>query len=334
MGEKSQKKNINTQIIFTMMGLLILCIFFSVTTKSFLTQRNLLNIATQTSVAVIVAIAETYIIASGCIDLSVGSGVAFAGLVVASAMKAGIPVPIAMIMVLGVGMALGAFNAFVITVLGIVPFIATLGTNSIFRGIVLVIMDGVPMSGLKPEFTWIGSGKLWGWLPWAVIFMVIIAVVMAILLKKSKFGRYVYAIGSNEQAAYLSGIPVNKIKVMNYVISGALVAFAGMLLAARVSSAAPTAGDLYETNAIAASVIGGASLSGGKGSIAGTIVGAFIIGVLSNGLNLIGLNYFWQQVAIGRYIPADTLQNTPLRHKQCESTHFLPLLQKLLSPQS
>ena len=263
MGEKSQKKNINTQIIFTMMGLLILCIFFSVTTKSFLTQRNLLNIATQTSVAVIVAIAETYIIASGCIDLSVGSGVAFAGLVVASAMKAGIPVPIAMIMVLGVGMALGAFNAFVITVLGIVPFIATLGTNSIFRGIVLVIMDGVPMSGLKPEFTWIGSGKLWGWLPWAVIFMVIIAVVMAILLKKSKFGRYVYAIGSNEQAAYLSGIPVNKIKVMNYVISGALVAFAGMLLAARVSSAAPTAGDLYETNAIAASVIGGATLSGG-----------------------------------------------------------------------
>ena len=279
MGEKRQKKNINTQIIFTMMGLLILCIFFSVTTKSFLTQRNLLNIATQTSVAVIVAIAETYIIASGCIDLSVGSGVAFSGLVVASAMKAGIPVPIAMILALGMGMALG--------------------TNSIFRGIVLVIMDGVPMSGLKSEFTWIGSGKLWGWLPWAVIFMAVIAVVMAILLKKSKFGRYVYAIGSNEQAAYLSGIPVNKIKVMNYVISGALVAFAGMLLAARVSSAAPTAGDLYETNAIAASVIGGATLSGGKGSIAGTIVGAFIIGVLSNGLNLIGLNYFWQQVAIG-----------------------------------
>lgn len=299
MGAKSQKKNINTQIIFTLTGLLILCVFFSITTKSFLTQRNLLNIATQTSVAVIVAIAETYIIASGCIDLSVGAGVAFSGLVVASAMKAGIPVPAAMLLALGTGMALGAFNVFVITVLGIVPFIATLGTNSIFRGIVLVIMDGVPMSGLKSEFTWIGSGKLWGWLPWAVVFMAVIAVVMAILLKKSKFGRYVYAIGSNEQAAYLSGIPVNRIKVLNYVISGALVAFAGMLLAARVSSAAPTAGDLYETNAIAASVIGGATLSGGKGSIAGTIVGAFIIGVLSNGLNLIGLNYFWQQVAIG-----------------------------------
>lgn len=299
MGAKSQKKNINTQIIFTLTGLLILCVFFSITTKSFLTQRNLLNIATQTSVAVVVAIAETYIIASGCIDLSVGAGVAFSGLVVASAMKAGIPVPAAMLLALGTGMALGAFNAFVITVLGIVPFIATLGTNSIFRGIVLVIMDGVPMSGLKSEFTWIGSGKLWGWLPWAVVFMAVIAVVMAILLKKSKFGRYVYAIGSNEQAAYLSGIPVNRIKVLNYVISGALVAFAGMLLAARVSSAAPTAGDLYETNAIAASVIGGATLSGGKGSIAGTIVGAFIIGVLSNGLNLIGLNYFWQQVAIG-----------------------------------
>lgn len=293
------KKKLNTQILFTLIGLLLLCAFFSITTESFLTQRNLLNIATQTSVAVIVAIAETYIIASGCIDLSVGAGVAFSGLVVASAMKAGIPVPLAMLMALIVGMMLGAFNAFVITVLGIVPFIATLGTNSIFRGIVLVIMDGVPMSGLKSEFTWIGSGKLWGWLPWAVIFMVIIAIIMATLLKKSKFGRYVYAIGSNEQAAFLSGIPVNKIKVINYIISGALVAIAGMLLAARVSSAAPTAGELYETNAIAATVIGGASLTGGKGSIAGTIVGAFIIGVLSNGLNLIGLNYFWQQVAIG-----------------------------------
>ncbi len=299
MGVKSHKKNINTQILFTLMGLLILCVFFSITTKSFLTQRNLLNIATQTSVAVIVAIAETYIIASGCIDLSVGAGVAFSGLVAATAMKAGFPVPVAMLMAICTGMLLGAVNAFVITVLGIVPFIATLGTNSIFRGIVLVIMDGVPMSGLKSEFTWIGSGKLWGWLPWAVVFMIVIAVVMAVILKKSKFGRYVYAIGSNEQAAYLSGIPVKRIKLINYIISGALVAFAGMLLAARVSSAAPTAGELYETNAIAASVIGGATLTGGRGSIAGTIVGAFIIGVLSNGLNLIGLNYFWQQVAIG-----------------------------------
>ncbi len=304
MDVKINKKERNTQILFTLMGLLILCIFFSAATESFLTQRNLLNIATQTSVAVIVAIAETYIIASGCIDLSVGSGVAFSGLIAATAMKAGMPVPLAMLLALMTGMMLGAVNAFVITVLGIVPFIATLGTNSIFRGIVLVVMDGVPMSGLKSEFTWIGSGKLFGWLPWAVVFMAVIAVVMAILLKKSKFGRYVYAIGSNEQAAFLSGIPVKKIKVMNYIISGALVAFAGMLLAARVSSAAPTAGELYETNAIAASVIGGASLTGGKGSIAGTIVGAFIIGVLSNGLNLIGLNYFWQQVAIGVVIIA------------------------------
>ena len=302
MDVKINKKERNTQILFTLMGLLILCIFFSAATESFLTQRNLLNIATQTSVAVIVAIAETYIIASGCIDLSVGSGVAFSGLIAATAMKAGMPVPLAMLLALMTGMMLGAVNAFVITVLGIVPFIATLGTNSIFRGIVLVVMDGVPMSGLKSEFTWIGSGKLFGWLPWAVVFMAVIAVVMAILLKKSKFGRYVYA--SNEQAAFLSGIPVKKIKVMNYIISGALVAFAGMLLAARVSSAAPTAGELYETNAIAASVIGGASLTGGKGSIAGTIVGAFIIGVLSNGLNLIGLNYYWQQVAIGVVIIA------------------------------
>ena len=284
----------------TFIVLVLLVIFFTIVKgTTFLSASTLTMVAKHVALYGILALGMTFVIITGGIDLSVGSGVAFSGLVVASAMKAGIPVPVAMLMALGTGMALGAFNAFVITVLGIVPFIATLGTNSIFRGIVLVIMDGVPMSGLKSEFTWIGSGKLWGWLPWAVIFMAVIAVIMAILLKKSKFGRYVYAIGSNEQAAYLSGIPVNRIKLMNYVISGALVAFAGMLLAARVSSAAPTAGDLYETNAIAASVIGGATLSGGKGSIAGTIVGAFIIGVLSNGLNLIGLNYFWQQVAIG-----------------------------------
>ena len=302
----NNKKSNNNQLLMTLLKgrtfivLVLLVIFFTIVKgTTFLSASTLTMVAKHVALYGILALGMTFVIITGGIDLSVGSGVAFSGLVVASDMKAGIPVPVAMLMALGTGMALGAFNAFVITVLGIVPFIATLGTNSIFRGIVLVIMDGVPMSGLKSEFTWIGSGKLWGWLPWAVIFMAVIAVIMAILLKKSKFGRYVYAIGSNEQAAYLSGIPVNRIKLMNYVISGALVAFAGMLLAARVSSAAPTAGDLYETNAIAASVIGGATLSGGKGSIAGTIVGAFIIGVLSNGLNLIGLNYFWQQVAIG-----------------------------------
>lgn len=295
------KSKLNMQLVFTSLGLILLMIFFSISTDSFLTQRNLINIALQTSVSVITAIALTYVIVTGGIDLSVGSVLAASGAAVAIGIKAGAPIPLAIILGLLTGTACGALNGFVITVLGIVPFIATLGTNSILRGLVYVALNGIPLSAASAggSFTWIGQGRFMGWLPYPVLFMVVIAIMATIFLKKSKFGRAMYAIGSNESAAFLSGIKVKNIKFKVYLLSGFLSSIAGVILTSRVASASPTAGDGGETFAIAASVIGGASLAGGKGNLVGTIIGAFLIGVLNNGLNLIGLSSFWQEVAMG-----------------------------------
>lgn len=295
------KTKLNMQLIITLVGLVLLMIFFSLNTKNFLSQRNLLNIALQTSVAVLLAIAETFVIITGGIDLSIGSISAASGMIVAICLNQDVSVPVAISLGLLTGIALGAFNGFTITVLGIVPFIATLGTNSIMRGLIYVILNGIPLSASSAgeSFTWIGQGKLGGWLPYPVLFMIIIAIIAVIILAKSRFGRTIFAIGSNENAAFLSGIKVKMTKFKVYLLCGLLSAIAGIILTSRVASASPTAGQGDETFAIAAAVIGGASLSGGKGNMLGTIIGAFIIGILNNGLNLIGLSSFWQQVAVG-----------------------------------
>lgn len=291
----------NMQLVFTSVGLILLMLFFSINTKNFLSQRNLLNIALQTSVAVLLAIAETYVIITGGIDLSIGSMSAASGMIVAIALNRGMPVPFAILLGILTGVLCGAFNGFTITVLGIVPFIATLGTNSIMRGLIYVMLNGIPLSASSAgeAFTWIGQGKLGGWLPYPVLFMAVVAVIAVIVLAKSRFGRTIFAIGSNEGAAFLSGIKVKMTKFKVYLLCGFLSSIAGIILTSRVASASPTAGQGDETFAIAAAVIGGASLSGGKGNMVGTIIGAFIIGILNNGLNLIGLSSFWQQVAIG-----------------------------------
>ena len=298
---KMKKSKVNMQIAITFMGLVLLMLFFSLNTNNFLTQKNLLNIALQTSVAVLVAIAETFVIISGGIDLSIGSMAAGAGMIVAIAINLGVSIPVSIILGLITGLFCGVFNGFVVTVLGIVPFIATLGTNSIMRGLIYVILNGVPLSASSAgeAFTWIGQGKIGGWLPYPVVFMIIIAAIATFVLIKSRLGRNIFAIGSNENAAFLSGINIIKNKFAVYIICGFLSAIAGIILTSRVASAAPTACEGYETYAIAAAVIGGASLSGGKGNMVGTIIGAFIIGIMNNGLNLIGLSSFWQQVAVG-----------------------------------
>lgn len=295
------KTNLNMQLVFTSVGLILLMLFFSLNTKNFLSQRNLLNVALQTSVAVLLAIAETYVIITGGIDLSIGSMSAASGMIVAIALNRGIPVPLAILFGILTGVLCGAFNGFTITVLGIVPFIATLGTNSIMRGLIYVMLNGIPLSASSAgeAFTWIGQGKLGGWLPYPVLFMIVVSVIAVIVLSKSKFGRTIFAIGSNESAAFLSGIKVKMTKFKVYLLCGFLSSIAGIILTSRVASASPTAGQGDETFAIAAAVIGGASLAGGKGNMVGTIIGAFIIGILNNGLNLIGLSSFWQQVAIG-----------------------------------
>jgi len=300
--KKRNTVQINMQKICILAGLVILCGLFSVLTDNFLTTKNLMNIALQTSICAIVSIGMTYVIAGGGIDLSVGSVAAFCGMSAALLMKAGVPIWCAVLVAVAVGAVLGLVNGIVIAVMGIAPFIATLGMNSVIRGAVYVITDGVPVTGLPKSFGLVGGGRIGGWLPYAVIVMAVIAVIMAVVLKKSHFGRNIFAIGSNEQTAYLSGVNVIRNKIGMYVTCGMLSAIAGIILTSRLVTAAPTAGDAYETDAIAATVIGGASLTGGMGSISGTMIGAFIMGVLRNGLNLVGLNYFWQQIAIGLVI--------------------------------
>ena len=270
-----------------LLGLLLLCTFFSFTARNFLTQKNLLNIALQTSIIAIVAIGQTYTITGGGIDLSVGSVVGLSSIVVSMLLVHDVSIPIAILMAIAAGLTCGAINGFIIAYGGIAPFIATLGMLSIARGIVYVACDGVPITGLPSEFSVLGAGRAFGTIPVPIIILSVLAVVMGIIFHKSKFGRHIFALGSNENTAYLSGVNTKKVKFMMYLCSGQ-----------------PNSGEAYETDAIAAAVIGGASMSGGQGSIIGTLIGALMMGVLNNGLNLLGLSYFYQKIAIGMVIIA------------------------------
>jgi ribose transport system permease protein len=280
-------------------GLFLLCVFFSLTSPHFLTTNNLLTVALQTSVIAIVAIGQTFVIIKSGIDLSVGSVVAISGVVAADLMTKGTPVAIAVLIGIGVGAVCGLINGFLIAFGKIPPFIATLGMMGAARGAALVITDGIPVSGLPASFGALAGAQLFGVIPSSVVIMLIIAIIMGLILSKSHFGRNIYAIGSNEEAAYLSGIPIKKTKMWVYVVSGLMSGIAGIVLTSRLVSAQPTAGNMYELDAIAAVVIGGASLMGGVGSILGTLIGAFVMGVLRNGLNLLNVSPFWQQIAIG-----------------------------------
>ena len=282
-----------------LIGMMILCVYFSAFAKNFASLSNLVNIAQQTAVIAIVAMGQTIAIAGGGIDLSVGSVVALSSVTCASLLSAGISIPVAVACALLSGIACGFVTGSIVYFGKIPPFIATMGMMSIIRGVVYVITDGVPISGLPPEFSVLGLGKLWGTVPFSVLIMVAIMLLMNIVLKRSRFGRNVFAIGSNENTAYLSGVKIGLNKVSMYAVCALCSAVAGIILTSRLVSAQPTMGNGYESNAIAAAVIGGASLSGGTGSIWGTILGAFVMGILQNGLNLIGLNYFLQQIAIG-----------------------------------
>lgn len=293
---------VNTQLLGILGGLIFLSVIFGFMTDNFFTSKNIINIALQTSIATIVAIGQTFVITGGGIDLSVGATTALTGVVVALLMKAGVPIPLSILLALLVGILLGLLNGIVIAYGRIAPFIATLGMNSVIRGIVYVTTDGTPISSLPVSFGILGGGYISGTIPYAVVIMVLVSIIMGFVFHKSRFGRYVFAIGSNEKTAFLSGVNVTKNKLWMYVVCGLMASVAGVVLTSRLVTAAPTAAVSYETDAIAATVIGGASLAGGVGSLPGTVIGAFIMGVLRNGLNLVGLNYFWQQIAIGAVI--------------------------------
>ena len=287
----------------------VLCAVISVLTPHFFTVTNLLNVAQQTVINALIAVGLTYVIISGGIDLSVGSILAFAGVVMAHTLRLGWPLPLAILAGVGVGAGCGLVNGLLISYGRLPPFIATLGMMSVARGGALLATDGRPVSGFDESFRWLATGEIAG-VPVPVVIMVLVYAAAHLVLQRTKFGRYTYAIGGNEEASLLSGVPVRLYKIGIYAVCGGLAALSSVLLTARLNSAQPIAGLSYELDAIAATVIGGTSLMGGQGSVIGTLIGALIMGVLRNGLNLLGVSSFIQQVVIGLVIIAAVLLDT------------------------
>lgn len=283
-----------------LIGLILLIVIVSVLNPSFLSITNILNVLRQVSISAIIAFGMTFVILTGGIDLSVGSTLALTGAVAASMLAGGMDPILSMGVALLLGLILGAINGVIITKGKVAPFIATLATMTVYRGLTLVYTDGKPISGLGDHlsFQMFGKGYFFG-IPIPVITTIIAFVILYFILHKTTYGRRVYAVGGNEEAAKLSGINADRVKIGVYAISGFMAALSALILTSRLNSAQPTAGQSYELDAIAAVVLGGTSLNGGRGWIFGTLVGALIIGVLNNGMNLIGVSSFWQQVVKG-----------------------------------
>ncbi|MER5445859.1 substrate-binding domain-containing protein [Streptomyces sp. NPDC002764] len=294
-------------------ALIVLVIALSALSGDFLTTDNLLNVGVQAAVTAVLAFGVTFVIVSAGIDLSVGSVAALSATVLAwSATSHGVPVVLAVVLSVATGIVAGLVNGFLIAYGKLPPFIATLAMLSVARGLSLVISEGSPIP-FPDSVSHLGD-TLGGWLPVPVLVMVVMGLLAAFVLGRTYIGRSMYAIGGNEEAARLSGLRVKKQKLAIYAFSGLFAAVAGIVLAARLSSAQPQAADGYELDAIAAVVIGGASLAGGTGKASGTLIGALILAVLRNGLNLLNVSAFWQQVVIGVVIALAVLLDT-LRRK-------------------
>lgn len=281
--------------------LAILVAALSLLSERFLTAANLLNVTRQVTINGVLAAGMTVVILSGGIDLSVGAVLALAGAVGAGVMAAGWAWAAGVGAALAVGLALGMVNGAFVAYAGLPPFIVTLASMALARGLTLVYTGGRPIAVRDPVFTWFGHGYL-GPLPVPVVIMAAVYVAAYLALSRLKIGRLVYAVGGNETASRMAGVRVERVKVTVYAASGFTSALAAVILTARLVSAQPTAGLGYELDAIAAVILGGTSLSGGRGGIGGTVVGAFIIGVLANGLNLLNVSPFYQDVAKGLVI--------------------------------
>ena len=297
-----------------LIALALMVIAMSFASDAFLTPENGWNILRQISVNLCLSIGMTLIILSGGIDLSCGAILALAGAVAAGVLKHGIELPMfdmllqftlagAIVAGVVVGLAAGWFNGFVITKFRLPPFVATLGMFSIARGLTMLWTGGFPVTGLGESFGYLGTGVFLG-VPMPVWITAGLVAVFVVVTRKTRFGRYLYAVGGNERAAVLTGLRVKRIKVWVYTLGGGLAGVAGLLVTARLDSAQPNAGLGYELDSIAAVVIGGTSLSGGRGSVMGTVLGCLIIGVLNNGLFLLNVSPFWQQVVKGLVILA------------------------------
>ena len=288
-------------------ALVILIITLSLLSNTFFTTANALNVLRQISINCVIALGMTFVIITGGIDLSVSSTIALCGIAAASFAHPGeYPLIIPILVAVIIGSTIGCLNGFIISKSGIAPFIVTLGMTSIVRGSAMLYTNGRPVINLSDQFKYIGQG-LFGGVPIPIFILLFLVVCTAVILHKSKYGRYVFAVGGNEMAAKASGINVSGVKMGVYIITGTCAGIAGLILSSRTNSATPNAALGYELDAIAACVIGGSSLSGGRGIIIGTVVGALIIGVVNNGLDLLNVSSYLQQVIKGVIIITSVL---------------------------
>lgn len=285
-----------------LLALVVLVILVTIMSPTFVSPANLLNLLRQVSINAVIAFGMTFVILTGGIDLSVGSILALSGAVTASMLTSGFAAPLALAVGLILGAIFGLLNGILIAYGKAAPFIATLATMTIFRGATYVFTNGNPITGAKMNnnflFQFMGRGYLFG-IPFPIIIMIVVYGILFVLLHKTAFGRKTYALGGNETAARIAGVRTKVVTMLIYTISGLMAAIAGIILTSRLSSAQPDAGTTYEMDAIAAVVLGGTSLAGGKGRIFGTLIGALIIGTLNNGMNLLGISSFYQQIVKG-----------------------------------
>lgn len=281
---------------------LVVFVSLSIACPNFLKFSNIMVGIRQAVYTAIVGFSMTFVISMGGIDLSVGSTVGITGMVLAAMILGGHNIYLSILVVISLGALIGFINGVLVTKLKMAYFIATLGTMSALRGLIYVYTEGIPLYGLKfPEIKFFGQGYI-GPIPVPIIITLLLLAISCYLFYKTKFGRYTVSIGSNEEAAKLVGINIDRIKILVYILSGVFCAIAGVILASRSEAAIPTAGNAYEMDAIAATVIGGTSMSGGKGNMLGTALGAILMATIKNGLSLLNVNTFWHQVVIGLFI--------------------------------
>jgi len=289
------------QRLLPFVSLIALFAALAIASPHFLTQTNLSSVVRQTAVINIMSLGMTIIIIAGGIDLSVGAMLAMAGVLGTMSMAKGLPVPAGIVIGIATGLIWGAVNGLLTTRLRIAPFIVTLGTLGIIRGLTLILTNGLPVHGVPPSFSFLGEGNLLG-VPFVLWVLVVCALATHVVLEHTRLGRYAFAIGSNPDAAVYAGVPVGFDTTAVYALGGMLTGLAGMIEASRLMTGQPTAGNGFELQAIAAVVIGGGSLHGGEGSVIGTLIGAFIMGLLSNGSDLLGVSPYLQQAIIGAVI--------------------------------
>ncbi len=286
--------------MLTLIGFFVLCVFFSVFTEEFFTGTNISNIIRQVSINGILAVGMTFVILTGGIDLSVGSVLALTGTIMAGLMiNVGLSPILAVLIGILLGALLGYINGIFVSYARIPAIIVTLAMMEAARGVALLYTGGYPLSGLPSEFAFIGRGYLFEVIPMPAVIMILVFIAAYVILNHLPFGRHIYAIGGNEEAVRLSGVKVKRIKTLVYLISGITASISGLIMTARLSSGQPMAGEGYELDAIAAVVLGGTSIAGGRGHIFGTLLGALLMGVLSNGLNLMGVSPHVQRVLKG-----------------------------------